>query len=315
VAIAYVGKNSYQLFHENIREVKEVKFIVNFSDNSVRSGATNPAGVKQLEDFADVRNKEDLHAKVYIFDNTALVCSANLSKNATSNIEAGILVEEREKVREILGFFKELWSKSDSIDSNTFSRRLRGWAESRSKRARHGLRAPVDVVRRPKINKFNPWKIPIPAPRLEVPAIVFSVGKMDKSGMKEDWRQRRDVELHKRFIDESGAVFWSVGWERHYSTEPLNGYMYISQEGCVKYRLKIEKIIRNKDLKPEDKNYIPDCRKDWIDEVSTWIKITDIKELEESVDPTSMMKWANREPIKKSSALQSAVRIVDEFWD
>ena len=62
-AIAYVGKNSYQLFHENIRNVKDVKFVVNFSNNSVRNGSTNPAGVSQLQDFAEVRNKEDLHAK------------------------------------------------------------------------------------------------------------------------------------------------------------------------------------------------------------------------------------------------------------
>jgi len=66
-AVAFVGKDSYQLFHENIRNVKDVKLIVNFSDNSVRSGLTNPAGVRQLQDFAEIRNKEDLHAKLYIF--------------------------------------------------------------------------------------------------------------------------------------------------------------------------------------------------------------------------------------------------------
>jgi len=321
-AIAYVGKNSYQLFHENIRDVKDVKFVVNFSDSSVRNGSTNPGGVSQLQYFAEVRNKGDLHAKVYIFDNVALVCSANLSKNATTNIEAGILVEEREEVKEILSFFKEIWSKADPIDSRVFSERLRVWTESRRKRVKHGLPVPTEIVRRLKTIRIKPWRTPIPA-RL-VPAIVFSVGKRGKLLVGISKRQRRDVELynqrrdveyHKELVNKHGAVFWSVGWERHYSTEPLNGYMYISEEGTVKYRLKIEKIIQNTNLTSEDGKFIPDCRKDWIDTISTWIKITDIKKLEQTVDPTSMMKWEDHKPIKHPSALQSAVKIVDEFWE
>jgi len=314
-AIAFVGKDSYQLLHENIRNVRDVKFIVNFSDNSVRSGSTNPAGVGQLRDFAEIRNKEDLHAKLYIFDNVALVGSANLSKNATSNIEAGILVEEIEEVSRIIGFFRDLWNQSSTIDSNLFNERSRAWIETSTKRARQSLPAPADIVGRRKIGGIAPWKTPIPAPRLEVPAIVWSVGKIFPD-MQEDRRQRRDVELHKKFINEHGAVYWSAGWDRHHTTKPINGYLYMSQDGSVKYSVEVEKIIRNTDLTREDKEFIPGCRKGWEEEeIPTWIKITEIKKLKESLDPTSMIKWKNHKPIRNISALQSAVMVVDEFWE
>jgi hypothetical protein len=311
-AIAYVGKNAYQLFHENIRKVEDVKFVVNFSENSVRNGSTNPAGVSQLQDFAEVRNKEDLHAKVYIFDDVALVCSANLSRNATSNVEAGILVLEREEIRTIRGFFRDMWNRADSIDSKVFSERLEAWSKSKRKRVGHGIPESPDVFRRPRI-KFKPWKSPIP-PRT-VSAIVFSVGRRNRVGMDKMWYHRRDVELHKKIVDENGAVFWSVGWERLYSKEPTNGYMYITQESTVKYRLKIEKIVRNTELTSKDRKFIPNCRKKWIRKTPTWIKITDIQKLKEPINPTSMKKFKNHEPIKSASALQSGVKIVDEFWE
>ena len=117
-----------------------------------------------------------------------------------------------------------------------------------------------------------------------------------------------------RFIKKRGAVYWSAGWERHYTMEPLNGYLYVSSQS-VKYRLRIEKIIRNVELPLEELKFIPACRKDWIKKISTWVKITDIIKLREPVDPMSMVKWKNREPIKSTSTLQSAVKVIDEFWE
>lgn len=178
VAVAFVGKDSYELFDENIREVKEVKFVVNLSENSVRSGSTNPAGVAQLQHFAQVRSREDLHAKVFIFDKTALVGSANLSKNATSNLEAGVLVDERSKVNEILSFFKSLWKEATFVDSRLINNRLRLWAEGKRTRTKHGSEETPDVFPRPAARKLKHWETEIPAPRSEVPAIVFAVGRI-----------------------------------------------------------------------------------------------------------------------------------------
>ena len=145
-------------------------------------------------------------------------------------------------------------------------------------------------------------------------AVVWSVGEIEQ-GMEKDRRERRDVELHKRLADEQGAVYWGAGWTRYYNSKPMNGYLYISGEGLVKYRAKVEKIIRKSGHGPQDRKFIPECRKEWIKEKPTWIKITEIEELTKPVDPTSMIKWVNHEPIKSARALQSAVKIVDEFWE
>ena len=151
-------------------------------------------------------------------------------------------------------------------------------------------------------------------------AVVWGVGKIDPS-MRRDTRERRDVGLHKEFLAKHGAVFWSAGWERCYTKEGLVGYLYIAEEG-VKHKLKIEKIVRREDVLESDKCFIPKCRDfdEW-KETPTWIKITDIKDLRESLDPSTIRKYRNREPIGKgdssraASALQSAVRILDENWE
>lgn len=132
--------------------------------------------------------------------------------------------------------------------------------------------------------------------------------------MKRDRRERRDVELHERFLNKHGAVYWSSGWARSYTDEPLNGYLYMTPES-VKYRIRIEKIVRNTDLTPEDMRLIPTCRKDWVDSVATWIKIVEMERLRRPLYLRSMTKWNDHKPISTIGALQSAVKIVDEFWE
>jgi len=155
---------------------------------------------------------------------------------------------------------------------------------------------------------------------MEKCAVVWSVGKTDPS-INEDARERRNVTLHKEFLAEHGAVFWSAGWERCYTKEGLVGYLYVAGEG-VKHKLKIKKIIRREDMLENDKRFIPGCRVSGIsNRIPTWIKIISIEDLRELVDPSTMRKCRNGEPIgngdssKAASALQSAVRILDENWE
>lgn len=308
-AIAYIGKDSYRLFNENVSKMNDVKFVVNFSNKSIKIGATNPAGVEQLTNFAEVKNKEDLHAKFYIFDNIAIICSANLSKNALLNVESGIIIDDVKDVQDILNYFKELWENSSPIDSNLISKGKKTWDKFR--KLRHDLSG---LTKSHDDFSFPRWGKPISTIKKKIPAIVWSVARIDRLNVKSDWSQRRDVELHNNFIKKNGAVYWSAGWKRHYTDKPINGYLYISKEN-IKYRLKIEKIISKTDLMHADMKFIPDCRKNGINTISTWIKIVNISKLKKPINPKSMMKWLDGKPIKKSSALQSAVKIIDEFWE
>ncbi|WP_456474369.1 phospholipase D-like domain-containing protein [Candidatus Pyrohabitans sp.] len=163
-AVAFVGKESYNLFSENIRNVEDIRFIVNFSESSVKNGLTNPYGINQLQDFAEVRNNKNLHAKIYIFDDTALICSANLSRHATTNIEAGISINRKDTVEEIVRFFERLWKESKQINKELLIKRIKIWKKIGNKRAIQMVSRNNDLEQKIKINR---WKNPIP-PTLQI---------------------------------------------------------------------------------------------------------------------------------------------------
>ena len=148
-------------------------------------------------------------------------------------------------------------------------------------------------------------------------AVVWGVAKTEPQ-MEKGMRERRDVNLHRKFLKKHGAVFWSAGWQRCYTREGAIGYLYIGGEG-VKYKLKVEKIVKRQDVSADDKRFIPECRNfdEWKN-IPTWIKITEIKDLKESIDPSTIKKYGSKELLGKgdasraASALQSAVRIIDE---
>jgi hypothetical protein len=151
-------------------------------------------------------------------------------------------------------------------------------------------------------------------------AVVWGVAKTEPQ-MEKGKKERRDVSLHRKFLKKHGAVFWSVGWQRCYTKEGAIGYLYIAEEG-VKYKLKVEKIVKRHDVSEDDKRFIPECRNfdDWKN-IPTWIKITEIKDLKKSLDPSTMKKYRSKELLgggnasRAASALQSAVRIIDEEWE
>lgn len=113
-------------------------------------GGTNPAAIKQLlEDAAEVRHNPALHAKVYIGDDTAIVCSANASVNGLGLnsvtgpklIEVGTLVSAVDS----LAWFEELWSTSSTIRMpDDF---VAAWAAYlRMQKSEPDENAPVDAI-------------------------------------------------------------------------------------------------------------------------------------------------------------------------
>lgn len=63
-----------------------------------------------------VRHIFGLHAKLYIFDNQAIITSANLTKNGFDrNVEVGMLI--REDVGTVAEFFERLWGNAAVVDA------------------------------------------------------------------------------------------------------------------------------------------------------------------------------------------------------
>jgi hypothetical protein len=116
IVSAYVGNGSYELLSENVKDVEDVKFIVNFSKESVQVGAISPNGVRQLKTIGQVHTRKDLHAKLYLFDDVAIISSANFSKNAfKNNLEVGIIIDKLRTIQKIKKFVGKLWRESKPV--------------------------------------------------------------------------------------------------------------------------------------------------------------------------------------------------------
>jgi phosphatidylserine/phosphatidylglycerophosphate/cardiolipin synthase-like enzyme len=85
VAVAYFGQGASKLLPLRANS----RLVVDASDNAVKSGQTHPADLKRLQGRGVViYSVANLHAKIYVFDSTAFVGSANVSNNS-----AGTLIE------------------------------------------------------------------------------------------------------------------------------------------------------------------------------------------------------------------------------
>ncbi len=137
---AYVGKDSYELLSENVKDIEDVRFIVNFSKENVATCAISPNGIKQLKAIGDVHNREDLHAKLYLFDDAAIITSANFSRNAfRTNLEVGIIIDKPTIIQEIEKFFDELWRKSKPITTADIDEMEKVQKHYKNIRQKHGI--------------------------------------------------------------------------------------------------------------------------------------------------------------------------------
>lgn len=106
IAVAYLGQGASKI----IKMHKGDTLVVDMSLASVRGGRTDPKEVeKYIKAGVSVFSCANLHAKIYVFDKTAIVGSGNLSNNSLSLlVEAGIITCEKEAVSNALGFIKSI---------------------------------------------------------------------------------------------------------------------------------------------------------------------------------------------------------------
>jgi len=137
VCSPYLGLDSHEVFSQKIMETppKNIRFVFRLNTLAVRRGEVNPYEIEYfMEHFrrSSIRTNDTFHSKIYIFDDSALVTSANLSKRAfQTSIEAGVLLQQ-EQVKRVKSFFERLWKTSKPI------RNLDGyksaWNKARGKR-------------------------------------------------------------------------------------------------------------------------------------------------------------------------------------
>jgi len=155
-AVAFLGNKAESLLPKNNSDVRIVC--------NLNSGGTNPSVVEKL--MANGRYKlkhcPELHAKVYIGNEAAIVSSANLSANGLGLdadelngwIEAGYEVTDPEELKTIHTWFSNLWKESKKILATDIENAKHAWEKRRIIRPVAALNSSLlDEL------KKNPWKL------------------------------------------------------------------------------------------------------------------------------------------------------------
>lgn len=106
VAVAYLGKNASKYLRLESGDV----LVVDASESSIKSGSTNPSEIeKYINNGVELYSHENLHSKVFVLGNLALIGSANVSGNS-ANVLTECMVEFKnaETVSAARGFVRSL---------------------------------------------------------------------------------------------------------------------------------------------------------------------------------------------------------------
>jgi hypothetical protein len=121
VCSPHLGLNAHTVFSQEILKNPpiDIRFVFRLNDLVVETGEVNPYEIQYfMEHFKgnDVRSHDNFNSNIYIFDNSALVTSANLTKTAfEKDVEAGVLLDGSE-FNEVKNFFNQsLWQTSRPI--------------------------------------------------------------------------------------------------------------------------------------------------------------------------------------------------------
>ena len=150
LAVAFWGMGA--LDNLGLQDGAGVRIVCN-----LRSGGTNPNEIRALRGIgADVRQLNDLHAKIGVVGDMSFVGSSNMSTNGLGMEGQPALWREANVVYskarpEIVGMFKKFWDASTEIDEADLEAAAAAWARRQQGNAavaaRRGDRSLVDVLR------------------------------------------------------------------------------------------------------------------------------------------------------------------------
>jgi len=113
-----LGSGAHKILSQKIlnNPPSDIRFVFQISDNAVKQGEIDPYELQYLmEHFKDtnIKSHDSFHSNIYIFDNSALITSANFTVSAfENNVEAGLLLDNTE-INELKNFFDQsLWQNA-----------------------------------------------------------------------------------------------------------------------------------------------------------------------------------------------------------
>ena len=115
-----LGGKAHEVFSQEILKSPpaDTRFVFKVTDLAMKNGDANPYEIQYfMEHFnsENVKSHENFNSNIYIFDNSALITSANLTQPAfESAIETGVLLDGSE-IDEVKNFFSSLWENAKTI--------------------------------------------------------------------------------------------------------------------------------------------------------------------------------------------------------
>jgi hypothetical protein len=115
-----LGTDAHEVFSQAIikNPPADIRFVFRVTDFAVKNGEVNPNEIQYFtENFkgSDLKSHDNFNSNIYIFDNSALITSANLTKPAFENsVETGVLLEGSD-VDEVKSFYQSLWDNAKTV--------------------------------------------------------------------------------------------------------------------------------------------------------------------------------------------------------
>jgi len=104
----------------HIENCQKIQFICDAYSNSC-----NPYTLESLisKSYIEISTRSDIHAKIYIFNNSAFITSANATPNGIGigTLEAAVKITEEDQLKEVNDWFEQLWVDSNTDDVKKFS--------------------------------------------------------------------------------------------------------------------------------------------------------------------------------------------------
>jgi len=122
LVVAYLGRHPEKLIHWP----RDTLIVADLSELAVRRGTTSAKGALELvKRGVAVFHSDALHSKVFLFDRSAIVGSANLSQVSAETLEeAGVLLSSARELRQVRRYVRHIISRRAVRFDETILKRL-----------------------------------------------------------------------------------------------------------------------------------------------------------------------------------------------
>jgi hypothetical protein len=120
IASPYIKQQTAQLIANNCSEGLDVRYINSFKVANYHNGASDLEALRILKAHGfKQKSVHNLHAKFYIFDDSAVVTSGNLTPGGLrNNLELGVLLQDN-MVAEIKDYYMDIFNNPEYPDITT----------------------------------------------------------------------------------------------------------------------------------------------------------------------------------------------------